>query len=34
MDFSTGNELAIRGQNLQELDPIIYKPTIRILNLS
>lgn len=34
MEFTTGAELAIRGQGLKELDLRVYKPNIRTLNLS
>lgn len=34
MQFTTGAELAIRGQGLKDLDLRVYKPTIRTLNLS
>lgn len=34
MECTTGNELVIRGQGLQELDVCVFKPNITVLNLT
>lgn len=34
MEFTTGNELDLKSRNLQELDPRVFKPNLRVLNVS
>lgn len=34
MECTTGTELVIRSQGLQELDPCVFKPTVTVLNLT